>query len=501
MMKRKAFSLIEVLIVMMLIGIITAAFFPGITNGVKMIFAAKDFTKHTFKGQKEVEQEIVKLNAGNAAAWQDKNVNLFGQTVPLKVKTFPLPDSLQLVLALSKERTFIPELPEVDQVNLTTSDHKVFSGSVTYKNNKAGKNWEENVEFCIYRWYLGDLSYLGEDFNVSQRSALSLIKEYNPIREDGNGPLFDKAQHFGKEDSEKEVQVQNKKYTIIAGGKKASTLSVVPNTKSLSTNEKTADQFWKHSLNLKNTDENNFTEEEMKELYTNKGIVFSVTPIAKETGLVGQEKFSRMLSLKYEDPSATSRILSLGIVEIPETVANPHTLDGVLTLLSKGETVSNQKFRVPFLKHPTNQEIGRQEVLTDQEGYAFFSQELDTGFSYRIRVEGITDSNLSVEGMVGFGNYDFKFIDLQSQYSVGRVVLLTTQLLDKNRKPVKGALVRYQVKNESGKIIHKSSIHSDASGKALLRTGQRKAGKYEITAIATTPSGQKLTIVNNFVIK
>ncbi len=499
-MNRKAFTLIEVLIGMMLIVVITATFFPSISNGVKMLFDAKKITEHAFEGQTQIEQGILALNVGDTNGWNDNKVTLFKQTVPLSVYEFSLPGSRSIQLALSKERDFSPELPEIKSVTLNSTDNSVFTGQVEYANKKNGKNWEPDVEFCIYRWYLGDLSYLSSDFNKDSRTKLSLLKEYNPVREDGNGPLFDKAQHLIYENSDNELQIGDKTYSIIAGDKNAPILSIIPNTKSSVTNERTVDQFWKYSLNLKKNDEmNNFTDEEMKEFYANQGVVFSATPVAKETGLVGEEKFSQMLSLKYENSSVLDN-WKLGIVPIPENVGATHLVEGVVSFSSKGIGVENKKFHVSFLKTSTSEIVDEQDIVTNKDGYAFFVQTLNTDDSYVIRVERSEDDK-KLEGHIDFKNYDFYFVDPNSSFDEGVVAEITARLTDKTDSGVKNALVQYQVLNPTGKIIHKSSIYTDKGGNALLRIGRQKGGEYVIKATAITPSGQKLTIEHKFVVQ
>ena len=508
MKNKKAFTLVETVISLLLISVVAAAFFPTISRGVKLMSYTKAITEKVFLGQEQVEREIIKLNEKDSTGWGSSSVNLFGQTVPLKTREFRLDElegfptidgsegNRRLVLALSEERTFIPKTPEIREVHLNTMDDIKFQGTVTYGEKEPGKSWEENVEFCIYRWYIGDLSDKDKDFNKVSTSGLSLIKEYNPVYDEGTR-LFDKLMHFSIEDGRQDIKIGGKVFKIIAGGHKAAVLATVPSTKSSYTTEKTRDEFWKYSLNLKeDPDVNNFTEEEMKVLYANKGLVFSATPIAKETGLVGLEKFSSMKSLKYK--SINDDKISLGIAPIPETLESTHLLEGVAVFYSGGELVKNKKLKITLDGGGGN--IQSFNVVTDDKGYALFSKEISTENSWKIRAEDFDHSEVFVEGSIEFRKYNLKFKDAKPSYPSGKLVNFLVGVSDSSNQPAKGVFVEYAIE-KSGKVVHRSRTYTDREGEALLKSNQRNSGEYLIRVEITTSNGIKYKFTHNFKIR
>lgn len=490
-MKRQGFSLVEVLIAIMLIGVLTVAFFPPLSQGISTMLQTRKFTEKTFESQQKIEHEIIELNNGVKSGWSNQKVSISlgtgGSTidVPLMIKEFKGEEAHPILLALSEDRQFLPEVPEIESVDLIESTPNTFKGSVKYKNKKSDpkKNWEPDVEFCLYRWYLADLKYIDSDFNVKDTSKLILLKEYNPIREDGKGPKFEKERHMviPTEEAEKEIEAEGKKYSVIAGGDTAPVITIIPNTKSASTTEKKSDEFWKNSLNVRKVDSSNFDTEEMSLIYANKGIVFSATPIAKKSGNLGRETYSKMISLGYENPSLSYALL-LGIEPIPESVGDVHMVDAAVSLKSDYGNVSNQKFEVRVIDTTGGFEYFKNQIKTNEQGKFTFKFEVKTTNTYKIEVKGISSKDLYVEGEITFQRLELIFRDNEKNYPADKNVELNAEIIGPSGEPVNGATVVYEVYNVDNIMIRRALAKSNKHGYVKINTKCKDPGKYYVVA-------------------
>lgn len=334
-MRRRGFTLVEIVLTVFFIGIITISIFPLFFSEAKKLRSSFSFTEAGFEAQTKIEAEIKRLNdiaydkdapddvdedmngvkdkeeKENALkSWSNDSsvlaIDLFDAKKPIEVlaKTVSTqekdigtanPYKRNLVVMLPKSKGILSNSPEVT-VKLTGSGND-YKGTVTYK-NKPGttKSWKNDMNFCVYRWYIGDYN---KDYKLTD---LTLIREYNLAKNGGNPRLFDKKTQLKPMlkayTSDEFIKYNGIEFKAIADGPYYYLDNTVPLI-----NEKASlegDDFSLNDLNMLDKEENKFNEVELSALYAGKGLVFSAMPVLK-SGEVGKETFSEMKKLNVPD--------------------------------------------------------------------------------------------------------------------------------------------------------------------------------------------------------
>lgn len=431
-MKKRGFTLVEVLIAMLLISIIAAAFFPSITSGLRAMTQTKQFTESAFQMQTDAEQAILELNNRNPGdvPWGDpigsdpkitiKQMNLFGEIINFETKKITLGTSStshgSMLLALPEDRLVKPRLPVIESVTLNRlGKTTTYSGNVNFgiKDTTTGESWEKDVEFNVFRWYIGTL-----DSEEADPSKLTLIQEYNYAKKQ---KLF-VDDWFQKASGRPPESHNDRIFEIISGKDKdfAYLTGDVVNPmvdKDVPPNKFKRD-FWANALNHNASGTSRFSEEQMKLLYKNKGLVFSAMPVSKE-GLVGKEVYSKMVSMGYEEEE-----LVIGMEAIPPEVNDTHKVYLFIKYepLIKGDT----RFMVQIKSEMNPDEIAFERVVDvdSKTGYYFFDVDLVTDDSYVINVKSTKkSSSLSASARIEFpvsssGPIDLQFVGNQYEYKI-----------------------------------------------------------------------------------
>lgn len=309
-MKRKAFSLIEVLIALVLIGMITISFFPILVSETKAINSAFRFTEDGFEIQTLIEKEMNFIREKPDTEWASHGFK------PLNIKLYSTkPVEVQAIMVKSKDKdigtdkpynrdvlVLVPSKGTADDLPVAqpvlTGSNPSFDASVNYKKGDVDK---KKLEFCVYRWYIGDY-VKATGFDVSN---LVMIREHNISKNSGDPRPFIKKEQlkFNLRNSfvPEELSYDGKEYKLIGVGPHAYLVGNAPLVnKALHEDGLTGEGFKLGSLNYDDKDAaNNLTPEELNALYDGKGLVMSAMPVTK-TGDVGKEVFTKMMDLKIK---------------------------------------------------------------------------------------------------------------------------------------------------------------------------------------------------------
>lgn len=314
-MKKRAFTVVEVLVAVVLLGLITLSLFPLVVAEVRKTNNAFEITKDGFAAQTKIENEIKALyETSTVEDWSDDKaelkISMFGvDDIPVLAKTMQTEghdigtDSKyqgRVLVIIPKDLALKTNSPEV-MVKLRQLDSNRFQADVTYKKIKGTKkSWKEEVEFCVYRWYVGN--YKGPTPDLS---TLTVVREYNISKNAGAPSLFNKFNQFKyqlKGDFVPgTITYDTVDYSIIADGPYAYLDGNAPLIdKGLKKDKLDGDNFRLDSLNMSSSPSpEDFTEEEKEHLYGGKGLVFSAMPVTKN-GEVGKEVFSEMIAIDLE---------------------------------------------------------------------------------------------------------------------------------------------------------------------------------------------------------
>lgn len=344
-MKKRAFTLVEIIITVFFISIITISLFPLLFSEMNRLNAAFNFTKAGFDAQTKIEGEIYNLTAIEAenfsstdttaeriekeqkfnelANWSDGgselSIDLFGvNNIPVLSKTMKTDKkdigtgkdyARDVLVVLPKSKGFKVNSPEI-KVSISGSGDK-YGASVSYLTNSlTGKSWKEEIDFCVYRWYIGE--YTGSKPDVSK---LTVIREFNLAKNNSKPKLFEKATQFKyklKGDVE-DLVISNgvESFKLIADGPHVY-IDGTPPLVVDGISKTDGDNIDIVRLNGIKDSSQDFTSREKTALYGAKGLVFSAMPVTK-AGLVGKETFSRMVNLEIPQER-----LQLGITSTPE---------------------------------------------------------------------------------------------------------------------------------------------------------------------------------------
>lgn len=334
MMRRRGFTLVEIVLTVFFIGIITISIFPLFFSEAKKLRSSFSFTEAGFEAQTLVEAEVKRLvdiaydpNAPEATrderaikegkkkdleSWSDDasslSINLFGSSKPLEVlsKTVSTgekdigtntPYQRNLLVLMPKSKGQVGSGISIE-VSLTGSGNS-YTGNVSFGKKSGGDTWEEETQFCVYRWYIGDYK---TDYTLTD---LTLVREYNVAKNKGKARDFDKLQHTHQMlkplSHNQDVMYKGGTYKVLADGPYFSLDANVPLIQAgVKTNQKAGDTFKLDELNMDNKEQNKFIPAEVSTFYEGKGLVFSAMPVLK-SGEVGKETFSEMKKLNVPD--------------------------------------------------------------------------------------------------------------------------------------------------------------------------------------------------------
>lgn len=449
-MRRRGFTLVEIVLTVFFIGIITISIFPLFFSEAKKLRSSFSFTEAGFEAQTKIEAEIKRLNdiaydkdapddvdedmngvkdkeeKQNALkSWSNDSsvlaIDLFDAKKPIEVlaKTVSTqekdigtanPYKRNLVVMLPKSKGVLSNSPEVT-VKLTGSGND-YKGTVTYK-NKPGttKSWKNDMNFCVYRWYIGDYN---KDYKLTD---LTLIREYNLAKNGGNPRLFDKKTQLKPMlkayTSDEFIKYNGIEFKAIADGPYYYLDNTVPLI-----NEKASlegDDFSLNDLNMLDKEENKFNEVELSALYAGKGLVFSAMPVSK-SGEVGKEVFSKMMDLKVVhnnlqlgcSPSFTKETVNVSGKNVVKYKAS-----FVLKQRGKIDTKEEYYFLVRDLKNNVdlypyifggsylmddNKTNPKRKLTADASGHVAFTLMADLDTKYQLRVYRHNDNTLIMTG-------------------------------------------------------------------------------------------------------
>lgn len=312
-MKRRGLTIVEVLIVMTIIGLITAAFFPMLIFEMKNVKRSYSFTQDAFEMQTLIEKQKLLLNEGkhNPSEWMPFKVKTFGgheinvlsRLVETKEKDIGTENkySRQGLIILPQDRLTKKNLPKIT-VTLSKGGTN-FIGRVKYGKTMVEGVLQDDrdaVDFVVYRWYLTDLGKTPPTTNKADPSKLILIREHNIAKNLGHPRLFVKPDQFKKSTLREDEIYKDEEYKIIGSTMYAYIDGNPPLVnEGLDGSDKLAgDTFRPDSLNHISSGANNFSSDDMKLLYNNKGLVFSAMYVTKD-GEVGEETYSEIKDLGY----------------------------------------------------------------------------------------------------------------------------------------------------------------------------------------------------------
>lgn len=322
-MKKRAFTLAEVLVAVVFLGLITAGLFPFLAYELKNVNRSFAFTKDTFELQTEVEHAVVDLNERvegkdvdtisdkDWGEWKKLRVKMFNgletkivaRTVSSKEKDIQTGNSYKrdAIIMLPQKRFEGPKIPKITvTLEKDMANNKKYKGKVLYKGTESN-----DVSLVVYRWYLGNNSdKVGNKINPSN---LVMIREYNEAKNGGKERFFEKATQFIS--SVKQDITKSMPFTLAGESLKLDYFYSVAYLDGLvplifkgvskdKDEKKKGDNFHIDSLNMNMDVYNQFTEKEMQRFYNNKALVFSAMIVTNE-GALGEEVFSDALDLNF----------------------------------------------------------------------------------------------------------------------------------------------------------------------------------------------------------
>lgn len=433
-MKRRAFTLIEILIAVFLLGLITASVYPLFFSEVKKLNTTFKFTEAGYEAQTQIEAEIKTLvdiqydkDAPESTleerqdkenrllalnSWSDDSavlgINLFDSTERVKVLSKTMQTTARdlgtgsdyqrnILVMLPRSKGYKELSPEVI-VKLTkgTNKHK---GEVEYKlNTFTKKSWEEDTDFCVYRWYIGD-------FNPAYKlSDLTVIREYNIAKNGGAPRAFDKPLQLipitKDVDTGQELNYDSKTFHVIAEGPFFFIDGTTPLILAPKANKKTGDVFDPEDINMKGVANDKFNNDELVGLYGGKGLVFSAMPVTKG-GEVGREVFSKMIDLGI--PRVSHQLGFYSITTPEPRMPNQHRFTFLIKQASKPDSSRKYYFTImdveanttlyPIYRNPLNAYVvnnnasnPKPRLSTDASGYVQFTVIMLPDRHYRISI-------------------------------------------------------------------------------------------------------------------
>lgn len=442
-MKKRAFTLVEIIITVFLIGLITVSVIPLFFMEMNKLNSSFKFTEAAFDAQAKIEGEIKKLSdiayddAAPTSTPEELNdkterktalENWSDDSALLKINLF---DATKDVMALSKtvstkkkdsvtgeeyERKILVVLPESKgyrgvrpEINVKLEeDGSDYKAKVTYKKKpKSSDTWENSTEFCVYRWYIGE--FKGK--YAYQLSDLTLIREFNLAKNEGNPREFNKAlqlKNLKKPLLNSTSDYGSDTYNVIAEGPYVYLDGSVPLIKDKKSNQKTGDRFNVSDLNMGGKAEDEFNDREKSAFYGSMGLVFSAMPVSK-SGEVGKEVFSEMknLNISYDR-------LQLGYRFIGDAGTGLFKVSFLLKQMDKVDRARSYYFLVKNLDDGTllypdfdddeniyemsEEDEGKENLQTDSDGLKEFKALLRLGHNYEISIYAAEDDALLVSG-------------------------------------------------------------------------------------------------------
>lgn len=327
-MKRRAFTLVEILVVVVFLGLITAGLFPYLAYEMRNVNRSFAFTKDAFEIQSQIEHAVVDLNErvdGKDLStmtekewgdWKKLRIKMFSKTEMNIVSKVVVGEAKDIdtgtdykrnaIIVLPQERFTVPKVPKIKvSLNKDGSNHKRFIGKVDYGKDKNGKNEIENVSFVVYRWYLGN-TYSMVDGKIPPQE-LVMIREYNEAKNGGKDRPFEKSSQFKseiKKDLGKSESIELSGQTIIleyfypAAYIDGLVPLVSAGVEDGKNEKKQGDKFLSDSLNMNSDSSNRFSQKDMERFYNHKSLVFSAMVITND-GVLGEEVFSNPVDMNY----------------------------------------------------------------------------------------------------------------------------------------------------------------------------------------------------------
>lgn len=397
-MKRRAFSLVEILVVLVIIGLITTALFPLFFFEARNLNRSIEFTKAGYNAQTFIEREIIDLNnrVGDKKEselttvdwgdWSKFRIKLFAGREMNVVSRVVTTDEVDIdtgtkykrnaFIILPQDRVIRPEVPEIKVELNESSGSKNYKAEVTYKSDAD----KDKVSFVVYRWYLGNSNLVNN--GKIPPSDLFMIREYNTAKNSGRPRYLDKDTQFVVNDTLGEEIINGEKYQLIYKDPFAYLTGDVPliSPKAMA-DVKTGDEFSLDNINRENAHVNKFSDAEMELLYKNKSLVFSAMLVMK-SGELGEEVYSEAEDLDYEGEN-----YKLGISKNVETVGEMYKVRIFLSQMFNIE--KRKKYNFVFTKAPYGQRLylypnafdshydlsttnHGTELEMDEDGYLFF---------------------------------------------------------------------------------------------------------------------------------
>lgn len=191
-MKKRGYTLIEVLLAIFLLGLISVSFLPVISSGYKNIISSQKFTEELFEEQKSMENQIENLREITPGPGS-VSTKIYGKTIKsheIKVST----SSGQLRAYIPK-RTINPQIPVIQAppvinirkgninvspqssfINLLDNEHSLFVSEINITNST-----KDSYLMSIYRWYISEL--MSDTTNPGDSlSNYFIIKEWNEAK-------------------------------------------------------------------------------------------------------------------------------------------------------------------------------------------------------------------------------------------------------------------------------------------------------------------------------
>lgn len=446
-MNRRAFTLIEIVIAVFLLGLITASVYPLFFGEAKKLNDSFKFTKSGYEAQAQIEAEIKSLvdiqydkDAPESTpeerqdkenrllalnSWSDDSavlgINLFDSKERVKVLSKTMLATIDdpatgtdykrnILVMLPMSKGYKKLSPEISvRIIKGTSEHK---GEVSYKKNTLTKeSWDKDTEFCVYRWYIGD-------FNPSYKlSDLTVIREYNIAKNGGAGRDFDKALQLipvaNDVDKTQELNYDSKTFHVIGEGPFFFIDGTTPLVLAPTGNKKTEDSFNPEDINMKGVAEDKFNNDELVGLYGGKGLVFSAMPVTKG-GEVGREVFSKMIDLNI--PRVSHQLGFYSITTPEPRMPNQHRFTFLIKQASKPDSSRKYYFTIkdveanttlyPIYRNPLNAYVvnnnasnPKPRLRTDASGYVQFTVVMLPDRHYKISI--MEDVNITgISGLV-----------------------------------------------------------------------------------------------------
>lgn len=298
MKSERGFTLVEVVIATMLMGVIALVFFQAAAFGYKNTLYSKKFTHDSFLVQQDLENKITSIKDKDLDPSKGtiESRNIFGKNVEgyLIERDIREDDTSS---PHGKYTAFVPKInivyptPVVKSVSLKLKDSDLNSISLvtvnpvknevttnlsfTFIGSDGGISDPDDVFLMnVYKWYLSpETPYkINENYkefiNLNSYNFL-MLKEYNKARPE---KTYDKD------------------------------LSIVPNIK------ENYDSFSFNELKTGKNNQVNFTNKEIVEFFQGRYIFYSVTPYST-LGKIGKEVFSDPIYIEPVAEETSSKIL------------------------------------------------------------------------------------------------------------------------------------------------------------------------------------------------